>query len=159
MLTRRKLALIIGNDNYRRSGNKLENSVQHAEKLGGLLEQMNFNVVVQTNISNKDEMNRKVQEFDATCTIEDGDLILFYFSGHAYQFDGKNYLIHTDDTKIDTEGGVVHFGNDTAEILGKLRAAKRRCTIIFILDCCRPYALQGTSHGTGKKTSLIILFK
>lgn len=150
ILARRKLAFIIGNNNYRRSGNKLEKSVEHAEKLKGLLEQMNFNVVAHTNVNTKDEMNRKVQAFNDVCATEDGDLILFYFSGHACQFDGKNYLIPTNETEIKAED-VAHHSNDAAEILKELRADKRRCTIIFILDCCRAFNLAETSSDTSKK--------
>ncbi|CAF3308741.1 unnamed protein product, partial [Rotaria sp. Silwood2] len=31
------------------------------------------------------------------------DLVLFYFSGHGYHFDGKNYLIPIKDADMEDE--------------------------------------------------------
>ena len=141
---RRKLALIIGNDNYHRSSNKLQNSVKAAEELRDLLEKMDFTVVLKTNTSNGSQMMSEVKDFNDTCKIQDGDLILFYYSGHGFQFENKNYLIPVNDSIIDSDGDGKDVGTDAARILERLRENKPRSAIIFILDCCRSYMLQRT---------------
>ena len=150
LYTRRKLAVIIANENYDRPENKLEKSVAHAQQLGDLLRTMSFNVMVATKIRYGSDIMRKVQELDDICTIEDGDLILFYFSGHGYQLEGKNYLIPTDDSRLCEEKDVKDIGIDAAQILGRLREKRPNCAIIFILDCCRPYALKKPTSGDRK---------
>lgn len=150
LYTRRKLALVIGNENYERSENKIQNSINHAGQLADLLKSMSFNVMLRKDVKFESAIMRSVQELNDTCTIEDGDLILFYFSGHAYQFQGKNYLIPTYDSEIVNEEDITYFGIDVARILGRFREEKPKCAIIFLLDCCRSYKLKQEPSETGK---------
>ncbi|CAF5207624.1 unnamed protein product, partial [Rotaria magnacalcarata] len=94
---RRKLALIIGNDNYSTTYNKLDDSVKNAKNMRNLLKQIAFDVTMHTNIdANMMELIKKFCE-----QIDNGDLVLFYFSGHGCQVNGENYLIPIDDSKIE----------------------------------------------------------
>jgi uncharacterized caspase-like protein len=140
---RRKLALIIGNDNYHRKENELRNSVKNAKELSASLRDINFHVTMYENVSQEKQMMEKVQDFERTIT--DGDLILFYFCGHGYQFNEKNYLIPVDDTKIDSDEDVADLGTDVERILARLRENKPLCVVILILDCSRSYVLQDAS--------------
>ena len=145
---RRKLALIIGNGNYSQRINKIDQSVRDANDLANLLKTINFDVSTQNNIPN--EIMKQVQQFVDESEVEDGDLILFYFSGHTYQFNDKNYLIPTDDTRIEDDDDVEIFGTDVKRILERLMENRPSCVIIFILDCCRSYTLKNASTSNCK---------
>lgn len=137
--TRKKFALIIGNDNYERSKNKLDNSIKAAKELGRILKEINFTVIVLTDIRNENQIMRKVQEFHDTITND--ALVLFYFSGHGYQFDGHNYLIPTDDSRIEEAEDLKDLGSNVTRIVERLLQNKTSCMVIMVLDCCRPYVL------------------
>lgn len=101
---------------------------------------INFTVTVAPDIRNKAETMRRVQEFERTIT--DDALVLFCFSGHGYYFNGNNYLIPTDDTRMNQADDVLDLGNDVKRIVQRLLDDKPLRTAIVILDCCRPYALK-----------------
>jgi uncharacterized caspase-like protein len=148
LFDRRKLALIIGNGNYSQRINKLDQSVKNANDLANLLKTINFDVMTQNNIPN--EIMKRIQEFVDEFKIRDGDLILVFFSGNAYQFNGRNYLIPIDDTRIDDDEDVEVFGTDVKRILDRLMENRPSCVVVFILDCCRPYVLKNASKSTCK---------
>ncbi|CAF3307644.1 unnamed protein product, partial [Rotaria sp. Silwood2] len=107
---RRKLALIIGNGNYSRPQNRLTHPVMNANDLCDSLKKINFNVTTVIDLV-KQEMLKRITEFSKA--ISDGDLILFYFSGHGYHVNGENYMIPIDDDNIkadcDFEDFAVNF--------------------------------------------------
>jgi uncharacterized caspase-like protein len=135
----RKLALIIGNGDYRRRENRLTNSTNNAKALCNLLKTINFNVTIHTNVSQEDKMAEKIKQF--ADTIKKGDLILFYFSGHGFQVNNKNYLIPANDIDVDSDENCEVLANDFQRILGRLIDHKQPYATIFILDCCRPYVI------------------
>jgi uncharacterized caspase-like protein len=73
---RRKLALIIGNDNYNQSYNKLKHSINNANDLSDSLKKIKFHVTLYTDADAT--MMEKIENFSKT--INDGDLILFFWS-------------------------------------------------------------------------------
>ena len=139
--THRKVALIIGNDNYSRSKNKLKHSAKNAKTLSDLLQTIDFNVSeTHTNIERDDETNVILRNFAGT--IEDGDLILFYYSGHGYHIENKDYLIPVGDKHIENDSDIVDFSVNIEHALQLLIEKKRSCVTIFILDCSTPYCLK-----------------
>jgi len=143
---RRKLALTIGNGNYTQRVNKLDQSVKNANDLANSLKTINFEVTRENNIPK--EIMKRIQEF--TDKIMDGDLILVYFSGHSYQVKNNNYLIPTDDARIDTDDDVETFGSNAERIVDRLIREKPSCVAILILDCYRPYVLKSASTSNRK---------
>ena len=137
---RRKLALIIANEKYKRSENKLSNSIKNGRELSDLLKTINFDVTMHTDVKEKNDIMDKVKEF--VKKIENGDLVLFYFAGHAYQVNAKNYLIPTEDKKIDSDINVEGLGTEVQAVLGQITKHTSENNIIFILDCCRSYFLK-----------------
>ncbi|CAF3670715.1 unnamed protein product, partial [Rotaria socialis] len=73
--------------------------------------------------------------------IEDGDLILFYFSGHCYRVNNENYLLPTHDIKIQTAEDIPDFGCRTDSALKRLMRNNPSYVTIFILDCSSQYVL------------------
>jgi uncharacterized caspase-like protein len=144
---RRKLALIIGNGNYHRPENRLNNSIKNAQELTNLLKTINFEVKTQCNRKKHDIT---MDFIDFSEKVRDGDLIFLYLSGHAYQVSDKNYFIPTDDARIETNRDVEDFAIDIELMLTRLVKKNPSYVTILILDCCRPYVMKGASAATCK---------
>jgi uncharacterized caspase-like protein len=142
---RRKLALLIGNSEHSRPENKLSDSVQNVKELSNSLEKINFNV---TTAYNLDKVRMKAEVGGFSKKINAGDLILVYFSGHGYQVKGKNYLIPAEDGRIKTPRDVEDFAVDLESILKAVTQKNKSYVTVLILDCCRPYILNGTSEAS-----------
>jgi len=141
-----KYALIVANDHYCRQANRLINSITNARELDNILQSINFNVTKHEDMIEKDTFMEQVIAF--TKTFINGDIVLFYFSGHAIQFNGNNYLIPINDTKIDRAESVAVFGVNLKRILDRLMENKPLSVFILVLDCCRPYELSRRSATT-----------
>ncbi|CAF1987075.1 unnamed protein product [Rotaria magnacalcarata] len=135
---RRKLALIIGNENYSALHNRLNHSINNARDLNELLKKIDFDVTMY--IDADSNMMLKIQRFSKR--ISNGDLVLFYFSGHGYEVSGKNYLIPVDDTKIKTDIDVEDIGINLQSVLERLIERNSSYVTILILDCCSLYWLK-----------------
>jgi uncharacterized caspase-like protein len=135
---RRKLALVIGNGNYSRPSNRLTHSINNAIDVSDLLNRINFNVTTYTDANT--EMKEMIVDFAKT--IKPDDLILFYFSGHGYQVQGKNYLIPVDDDEIKTKRNIEDIAINVERTIERLVEKNPSYVTIFILDCCRPYVLK-----------------
>ncbi len=83
---RRKLALVIGIDDYE-GGQQLCNAVNDARKMSATLESIGFVIDgnrPKLNLKYKD-MRRALVDFE--CLIEPRDMVLFYFAGHGRQWE------------------------------------------------------------------------
>ncbi|CAF4017200.1 unnamed protein product, partial [Rotaria sordida] len=85
--SRRKRALVIGNNNYSRSESKLRHCINDANDLTALLEKISFIVTTHHDLTNAQTV-KAIRDFQNT--IADGDLVMFYFSGHGYQVNGDS---------------------------------------------------------------------
>lgn len=132
--SRCKKALIIGNQNYSRFENRLHHPVSDANDVSAALRNMKFHVTTEHNLT-KSRMVSTISNFSKT--IVDGDLVLFYFSGHGYEINGRNYLMHIDDSLIETDKDVENYAICLECCLNQLRQENSSGITIFILDCCR----------------------
>ncbi len=131
----KKYALIIGNDSYSQEENQLTDSIKNARKLDYILDRINFTIMRREDVSDENEIIKQVIVF--TRTFKNGDIVLFYYSGHANQCNGNNYLIPTNDTTINSEQDIEVFGANVQRILDRLTENKPSSVFVFILDCCR----------------------
>ena len=88
-------ALLIGNDTYKYA-DVLKNAREDARAMANELKGFGYEVTLRLD-QNQKEMQATLRDFRER--IKEGDEVLFYFSGHAVEIDGKNYL-----TPIDTIG-------------------------------------------------------
>ncbi len=88
----RRVALVIGNSDYKVG--PLRNPAHDAEDFSAMLRTLGFAVQTKTNV-NQREMEEAVNKF--VQEIQNGDVALFYFSGHGIQIRGENYLIPLGD--------------------------------------------------------------
>ena len=130
----KRVALVIGNGAYTNKA-KLPNPANDAEDVAAALKRTNFEVIV-----GKDLQQGRMQELaiQFARAASDADVALFYYSGHAMQFNGVNYLMPID-AKLDDEADLKRFMR-VDDVLSDLQQAKN--LRILILDSCRdnPFA-------------------
>jgi Tol biopolymer transport system component len=141
--TGRRVALVIGNQRYSRQ--PLANPMNDATDLASALEPAGFQVMVKTNLG-KEAMDEALIEF--TNQLKPGDTGLFYFSGHAMEISGQNYLLPVD-FNAQAEFQVRTRSLNANEVLEGLRS-RGVTTSIMILDACRNNPYRGwRSEGGG----------
>lgn len=132
--TQRRIALVIGNDNYEEIS-KLEKAVNDADAVSAKLRSIGFEVVTAKDIGRRG-MSRVVRDFEKQ--IQPGDLALFYYAGHGFSVSGQDYLLPVDipqagpgdESLVRDEAFLT---NDLADRFLKAGAK----TAVLILDACR----------------------
>ena len=131
-----RLALIIGNADYQKVPS-LDNPVNDAKDMAAELKKLGFVVRLETNAS-KRTMTNAVRQFGQQ--LHNGDVGLFYYSGHGMQFNRRNYLV-PPEANIQTGADIEFEGLDASFVLAQMEQANRRGVNLMILDACRdnPY--------------------
>jgi uncharacterized caspase-like protein len=127
----RRVALIIGNSEYKKQDLTLINPKNDAEDLAVVLRALDFTVTVTTNASKRD-FDRAMAQFARMAV--DADAALFFYAGHALQYHGQNYLMPTD-AEVEDEISLRY----QMVMLDDVRASLDRASgvKIMILDACR----------------------
>ena len=130
----KRVALIIGNGAYSHKA-QLANPVHDAEDVATALKRTNFEVIFAADLGQA-EMQDAAINFSRAA--RNADVALFYYSGHAMQFNGVNYLMPID-AKLDDEADLKRFIR-VDDIMNDLQQAKN--LRILVLDSCRdnPFA-------------------
>lgn len=136
---RRRVALVIGNARYTNS--PLKNPINDAEVISKALSASGFNVSRHDNLNYK-KMRDVVRLFGEG--IDKGDVALFYFAGHAIQYQGKNYLLPVDED-LKHENEIPASALDIDFVLAKMENAKNDLNIV-VLDACRNNPLGSASR-------------
>jgi|GEM_PF-4482781 len=133
MLFSTRRALIIGNSAYMEG--PLKNPVNDAKAVAAKMKDLGFTVTLKTNL---DKENMDVSIDDFIRSINSGDEILFYYSGHGVSVEGENYLIPTNNN-FDSVIKLKNRASRAGEILELLK--QRSEIAIIVLDACRdnPY--------------------
>jgi uncharacterized caspase-like protein len=128
-LAEKRVALVIGNGSYAHAP-QLPNPSHDAEDVAAALKRSNFDVIFSANAGQAD-MQEATIKFARTAA--NADVAVFYYSGHAMQYNGVNYLMPVD-AKLDDEADLKRFTR-VDDILGDLQQAKN--LRILVLDSCR----------------------
>jgi formylglycine-generating enzyme required for sulfatase activity len=131
-----RLALIIGNGDYQKVAS-LDNPVNDAKDMAVALKNLGFAVTLKTNASHR-TMKNAVRQFGRQ--LNNGDVALFYYSGHGMQFNQRNYLV-PPEADIQTGADIEFEGLDANFVLEHMEQANKRGINLMILDACRdnPY--------------------
>jgi len=140
-----RVALVVGNSNYEAAALSLPNPRNDAEDISEVLKSLGFEVKTTVDAS-KRRMDIALAEFARLAS--NADTALFFYAGHAMQFQGRNFLMPTDTMLEDAVS--VRFQTvslDTVStVLERVNGVK-----IMILDASRnnPMAdrLQKTTAG------------
>lgn len=145
--TGRRVALVIGNANYSGSISPLANPANDADAVAASMRRVGFEVDLQIDAS-RDQMNKAILNFSNR--LQEGDVGLFYYAGHAVQVDGRNFMIPTEanlevsDTRQEELADYVELETvETKNILHRMANAKTRMSIV-ILDACRDNPFSST---------------
>jgi uncharacterized caspase-like protein len=147
----RRVALVVGNANYKMANISLSNPRNDAQDISAVLTAIGFEVVTAIDASKRD-MDFALQRFARLAT--DADSALFFYAGHAMQFQGRNFLMPTD-AELEDEISVRYQTVGLEEVRAALDRANG--VKIMILDACRnnPLAdrLQKTIGGASRNVS------
>jgi Caspase domain len=88
-----KVALIIGNGKYRSFSPKLNNTINSAQAIAGKLCSLGFKVIYMQDLE-RSNMEHTLKEFGKA--LQNSDVGLFYYAGHALQINGRSFLIPID---------------------------------------------------------------
>src|ERR1700759_758240 len=130
----KRVALVIGNGAYKNAP-KLPNPPNDASDVAASLAKSGFDVIVETDL---DQIGMQDASIRFAREARTADVALFYYSGHALQFAGTNYLAPVDAILRD-EADLKRMAR-VDEILADLQQAKN--LRILVLDSCRdnPFA-------------------
>ena len=129
--TERRLALVIGNRDYKYV-RKLKNPVNDAEDMSRALKILGFEVITVPDADYRTMMNA-LNQFRERLTAT--DVALLYFSGHGLGFGGQSYLLPTDADLTCLEQIETH-GIGLNRILSDIRSRQVRNSFV-LLDACR----------------------
>jgi caspase domain-containing protein len=147
----RRVALVVGNSAYKAANLSLANPRNDAEDVSAALKALGFEVVTSVNATKRD-MDGALQRFARLAT--DADSVLFFYAGHAMQFQGRNFLMPVD-AELEDE---VSLRYQTVGLEDVRAALDRGSGVkILILDACRnnPLAdrLQRSIAGASRSTA------
>jgi hypothetical protein len=129
--TERRVALVIGNADYKSVG-ALDNPVNDARDMATKLSGLGFEVLRVEN-GTKQQVERAIEQFSRK--LGPDAVSLFYYAGHGLQVNGHNFLVPVD-AKIEKEQTVRLETVDLDAVLDQMSAAKSRVNLV-ILDACR----------------------
>ncbi|CAF0899935.1 unnamed protein product [Adineta steineri] len=143
-INHKKRALLIGNNKYKKSS-QLQYCTNDAKDLANKLHKIGFEITVDTNLT-YEQMDRMIKTF--IDNINPDDLVLFFFSGHEYQWSRLNFLIPIDDDRITTNTELTYRAINAQTTLEKI-INRRPSAAIFLLDCCRNSFICESSNSNG----------
>ena len=138
----RRMALIVGNSDYQ-GITKLKNPVNDADAMAAKLRELGFEVTLLTDIGSDDFWTR-LDQFSAEA--ETAESTLFFYSGHAFQLNGVNYLVPVA-AQLTSRDAIKAETWSLDSIIARLQNRKRQ-TLIF-LDACRNDPLPSSVRGSG----------
>jgi uncharacterized caspase-like protein len=128
-LAERRVALVIGNASYQNAP-RLINPQNDAEDVAAALKRSSFETILALNL---DKAGMEDAAIRFARAARNADVAIFYYSGHAIQFAGANYLVPIE-AKLNDEADLRRlFRID--DIVADLNQAKN--LRILVLDACR----------------------
>ena len=124
----RRVALVIGNDNYPRS--PLLNARNDARAMASSLRELGFAVTLLEDVT-RNQMVGSVSEFSEA--LRPDDVAFFFYAGHGVQLEGENYLVPAD-----FDGSSSTAARLNTLPVGELQSALGRARVsVIVLDACR----------------------
>jgi hypothetical protein len=131
-INERRLALVIGNELYKRQ-NTLPNTSNDADSMQVALEYLNFKVMKYKNLTKNGTANA-IDQFQKEAATG-YDVVLVYYSGHGVSLKKENYLIPTDE-QFNSPADADYEFYALSRLREKMEEAKVPVKII-IWDACR----------------------
>ena len=147
----KRLALVIGNDDYQHIG-KLEKAVNDANTMARELKAAGFEVELQRDVNYR-KMSKIIDAFASR--IGGGDQVVVFYAGHGVQIKSGNYLLPVDLEK-GSESEIERFAYSLDDLTAKLSDAKASFSLVLV-DACRnnPIKVAGRSIGASRGLSAV----
>jgi hypothetical protein len=144
-------ALIIGNDSYKYA-EPLRNAREDARAMAAELKGFGYEVSLHLDQSQK-SMQATLRDFRDK--VNAGDEVLFYFSGHAVEIEGKNFLTPVDAIGINQNQLADDSIDLKSAVLDPLTNKKVKLTLALI-DACRdnPFLKNASTRSTSNSRGL-----
>ena len=139
----KRYALIMGNASYKTD--QLNNPVHDATDVEAKLKQLGFTTVLVKDAT-KEKMEYVIRDIAFKAQLYDA--VLFFYSGHAIQYEGKNYLIPID-ANLQTPSDI-NYCISMDLVLGKMEDAQCKMKIV-VLDACRNNPFPSWTRGSKGK--------
>lgn len=144
----RRVALVIGNSAY--ESGPLRNAVNDAVDMAAALQDLGFSVILGRD-ANKKTMYQLIERFGSE--IRGAGIALFYYSGHAVQSGGENYLIPMG-ADISLASDVEIEAVQLQRLIGRMNAGEAGANVI-LLDACRNNPFPQATRGMEKGLSVV----
>lgn len=139
-----RIALVIGNSDYKRADWKLANPVNDAALMAETLEELGFEVALELNLGHA-EMRRAFKEHGQRLAAAGPEAVgLFYYAGHGVESQGMNYLLPVD-AMPETEEDVWYDAPRLGLFMRGVARAGNSVNFI-ILDACRDNPLPSATR-------------
>ena len=131
----KRLALVVANSDYDPQ-EKLPGTTADGKALSDVLTKSDFKIFSAENVS-------RVRFFDVHLfpfldEIEEGDFVVFYFSGHGFSYGGENYLVPLQfPAKV--PAGKVFINSISVSSVMDLISARKPGFVFIVLDACRNF--------------------
>lgn len=132
-----RIALVVGNGAY--PGNALPNPTNDARIVADLLTRAGFSVELRTDTP-RAELLQAINRYGERMRAPRVNLAVFYYAGHGFQQDWRNYLVPVD-AQVRSAADVAAQTVDVSELLRRMQGGDGRNHLV-ILDACRddPFA-------------------
>jgi formylglycine-generating enzyme required for sulfatase activity len=130
-----RVALVIGNSNYKGDLPKLPNPANDADLMAATLKKLGFEVI-ESRDADLNQMTKAIRDFSNKLSSAGSQAVgLFFYAGHGLQIDGENWLIPVN-AKIEKSADAEFEAVPASKILGQMQFAENSLNIV-ILDACR----------------------
>ena len=146
-----RVALVVGNGSYDDVAHRLPNPPNDAHAVAAKLRGLGFKVIEAVDLDYSG-MRAALRQFDRA--LQKADAGLFFYAGHAMEFQGRNYLFPTDAV-LETEGDIGLGLIDVSQVLTVMETTVP--TRLVFLDSCRdnPLARQFSRSLGASRTSSV----
>ncbi len=130
----KRLALVIGNNNYEQSSD-LKKAVNDGLAIAHTLKDLGFETTKLINVKRR-ALSRAIYKF--TSKIKPGDEVVFYYSGHGISIGGENYILPVDVPAAGL-GGEQFIASESISLSRVISSITQRKSgvAVFIIDACR----------------------
>ena len=144
----KRLALIIGNDNYQ-NVTKLQKAGNDAVAMATELRAAGFDVSLYRDLDYRSMVKATETMYNK---IEGGDEVMVFFAGHGVQIKSGNYLLPTD-IEATSESAVEKTSYSLHDLTERLEAARAAFSLIMV-DACRDNPLKARGRAVGGERGL-----
>jgi hypothetical protein len=136
----RRLALVIGNSEYPADVGRLKNPHSDARGIAQALEAVGFEVILGLDLDAA-QMNRMFRQFSVQ--LNGSEVGLFYYSGHGFEVNGRNYIVPID-AHLSDASDAASIGLPVDRLLSVMESSARTRVLLLV----HPSGIEGLILGS-----------